>query len=253
MYVPARLLAAASAACCLVATLLVVAATPAYAAPGNDAFDAAQPIAGSQGVVYGTLVGATVETGTTCGEPPKSWWGDLSDRSVWYRWAVPTNGTLRFGIKTYGGWTGYVAPYRSAGACGREVQTYPSSSAPGDFGPLDVRRGETIWLGVYSYGPDNIGTFALGWRLIPTPAPLNDSFANAHVVGGQYGTAYGNNINATREAGEPLHAGRAGAHSVWFRWTAPLSGPAMFHLGWPAAPLDCLLAVYTGTAVSALT
>src|SRR5262249_30685878 len=142
---------------------------------------------------------------------------------------------------------------RSAGGCGLEPQTDPSSSVPGDFGSLEVRRGEAIWLAAYSYGPDNIGTFALGWRLIPTPALLNDAFANADVIWGQYGTQYGNNINATREAGEPLHAGRAGAHSVWFRWTAPLSGPAMFHLGWPAAPTRCLLAVYTGTALSALT
>jgi hypothetical protein len=248
-----RLVTVPLALSALVATLLVAGAAPAHAAPANDAFSAAQTIIGMKGVTYGTLVGATIETGTTCGEPAKSNQpGDYGDRSVWYRWAAPANGTLRFGIKTYGGWTGYIAAYRYYGGCVRHLET-GASSTPGHIGSLEVWRGETIWFGVYSYGAANVGSFALGWRLIPTPPPLNDAFANADVVWGQYGKANGSNINATREAGEPAHAGRAGGHSVWFRWTAVRSGPAMFHVGGPATPLDCLLAVYTGTAVSALT
>jgi hypothetical protein len=104
-------------------------------------------------VVYGTLVGATIETGTPCGEPGKSYQPcDYSDRSVWYRWTVPTNGTLRFGIKTYGGWTAYVAAYRFYGGCVRHLET-GASSAPGAFASLEVWRGETIWLGFTATAP----------------------------------------------------------------------------------------------------
>src|SRR6266536_5958134 len=47
----------------------------------------------------------------------------------------------------------------------------------------------------------------------------------------------------------PIYAGRAGGRSVWYRWTAAASGPAMVHAG----GFDCLVAVYTGAAVDALT
>jgi hypothetical protein len=129
---PARMFTVPLAVSALVSALLVAGATPAYAAPANDNWAAAQPIAGGQGVTYGTLVGATIEaTATPCGEPLKGrGWGDYSDRSVWFRWTAPTNGTLRFGIKTYGGWTAYVGVYRDWGNCIRQLQT-SASSAPG--------------------------------------------------------------------------------------------------------------------------
>jgi hypothetical protein len=59
-----------------------------------------------------------------------------------------------------------------------------------------VARGDDL-ARVYSYGPENVSTFALGWRLIPTPAPLNDAFASPDVIRGQYGKANGSNINAS--------------------------------------------------------
>jgi hypothetical protein len=236
----------------LAGALALAGAGPASAGPANDAFASAQPISGSKGVVYGTLVGATIENGSgVCNEPRKTYpYGDLyGDRSVWYRWTAPANGWLRFGLKTYGGWTAYVDAFQFRGSCWRADAPASASSRAGDFEQLEVRRGETIWFGVYSYGAANVGTFALGWRLIASPPPLNDRFANADVVWGRYGRQYGHNVNATRDAGEPAHAGRAGGRSVWYRWTAPTSGPAMFHAG----GLDCLVAVYTGAAVDALT
>jgi hypothetical protein len=234
----------------VVPALLMAGATPAYATPANDAFAAAQTISGAKGVTYGSLVDATIDFGTTCGEPLKRS-GLYGDRSVWYRWTVPANGTVRFGMKSYGGWAADVDLYRNYGGCVRTLVA-GASSAPGHIGSLDVERGESIWFGVYSFGDTNVGTFALGWRLIPTPPPLNDAFVDADVLWGRYGSMYANNINAMREAGEPTHGGPSSGHSAWFRWKAPQSGPAMFHVGGPARPLDCLLAVYRGTAVSAL-
>ena len=46
--------------------------------------------------------------------------------------------------------------------------------------------------------------------------PPNDNFANAIALGnGSSGSVAGNNANATKEAGEPNHAGNTGGPSVW--------------------------------------
>ena len=81
--------------------------------------------------------------------------------------------------------------------------------------------------------------------------PSNDSFANAQSISGNSGTASGNNIAATKEAGEPDHAANPGGRSVWYRWTAPSAGAWQFST--IDSSFDTLLAVYTGASVGALT
>ncbi|MCI0746897.1 MAG: hypothetical protein L0Y58_15960 [Verrucomicrobia subdivision 3 bacterium] len=82
-------------------------------------------------------------------------------------------------------------------------------------------------------------------------APANDVFVNARVVTGVSGTAAGPNVCATKEAGEPNHAGNAGGHSIWYRWTAPLSGSVV--IATVGSDFDTLLGVYTGSTVGSLT
>lgn len=93
-----------------------------------------------------------------------------------------------------------------------------------------------------------------------TTKPLNDNFANAQLISGNAGVAHGTNIGATKEAGEPNHAGNPGGMSVWFRWVAPNSGVAEFDTGNSLAQLDTLgsnfdttMGVYPGSQVNALT
>ena len=57
-------------------------------------------------------------------------------------------------------------------------------------------------------------------------APANDNFANAIVLTGNTLTTSGSNVAATKEAGEPNHAGNSGGASVWWSWTAPAEFPA---------------------------
>ncbi|HZQ46186.1 MAG TPA: immunoglobulin domain-containing protein, partial [Verrucomicrobiae bacterium] len=64
------------------------------------------------------------------------------------------------------------------------------------------------------------------------------------------GTTTGNNIGATSEPGEPLHAGVPGGKSVWFKWTPLLSGVATFSTA--GSSFDTLLAVYTGNSLTNL-
>src|SRR5262249_51016374 len=69
-------------------------------------------------------------------------------------------------------------------------------------------------------------------------------------IGGVSGTAYGSSVGATKEPGEPNHAGNVGGASTWYCWTAPVNGTATFYtLG---STFDTLLAVYTGDTVNNL-
>jgi hypothetical protein len=82
-------------------------------------------------------------------------------------------------------------------------------------------------------------------------APANDNFANATKISGTSVTLTGTNVGATKETGEPNHAGNSGGHSVWWTWTAPARGTVSIDT--TGSNFDTLLAVYTGTKVSALT
>ncbi|HEU4596093.1 MAG TPA: NF038122 family metalloprotease [Pyrinomonadaceae bacterium] len=83
------------------------------------------------------------------------------------------------------------------------------------------------------------------------PPPSNDNFVNAVEVVGPAGTVTGTSSNATKETGEPLHAGNRGGHSVWYRWTAPSTGSITFDT--VGSSFDTTLAAYTGSSVGALT
>src|SRR6185436_9939202 len=78
----------------------------------------------------------------------------------------------------------------------------------------------------------------------------NDNFANCQFIGGSSGYVYGANIGATKEAGEPNHAGNVGGQSVWYCWTAPISGTTTFDT--IGSSYNTLLAVYVGNAVNTL-
>ena len=76
-------------------------------------------------------------------------------------------------------------------------------------------------------------------------------FANRIILTGTNIVATGSNVGATKEPGEPNHAGDAGGASVWWEWTAPSSGTITISTA--GSSFDTLLGVYTGSSVSALT
>jgi hypothetical protein len=81
--------------------------------------------------------------------------------------------------------------------------------------------------------------------------PPNNDFAGAQELTGLPASAAGNNIDATREEGEPSHGELATGASVWYRWTAPASAEVTVDVC--NADFDSSLAVYAGSAVNALT
>jgi hypothetical protein len=80
--------------------------------------------------------------------------------------------------------------------------------------------------------------------------PVNDPFAARIPLAGP-GQITGTTINASREAGEPIHAGNAGGRSAWWSWTPAESGVTIIDTH--GSSFDTLLGVYTGTGVAALT
>ena len=93
------------------------------------------------------------------------------------------------------------------------------------------------------------GNVTLHWNL--AGAPANDLFANAQVVSGSSGTATGSNAGATKEPGEPNHAGNSGGASIWYAWTA--SSTATVSIDTSGSSFDTLLGIYTGSSVGSLT
>src|SRR5205814_738990 len=50
--------------------------------------------------------------------------------------------------------------------------------------------------------------------------PRNDAFADRFTITGPNVTVSGSNVSASKEAGEPNHAGNSVGNSVWWTWTA---------------------------------
>lgn len=79
--------------------------------------------------------------------------------------------------------------------------------------------------------------------------PANDDFANATELAGDSTTVAGTIEGATRQAGEPDHAGGVGGTSVWYRWTAPRSGLIRAAVD---SSFDTLVGVYSGPGFDSL-
>ncbi len=85
---------------------------------------------------------------------------------------------------------------------------------------------------------------------VTAPRPANDDFANRAFLTDNAATVAATNQNATVQPGEPNHAGKPGGASLWWSWTAQVSGPVTVStLG---SSIDTLLAVYTGSSLTNL-
>src|SRR5690606_4288173 len=81
--------------------------------------------------------------------------------------------------------------------------------------------------------------------------PTNDYFALSAQLPGTGGFVTAPNAQATREPGEPAHAGNEGGRSVWYWWRAPSDGELA--LTTQGSTADTLLAVYQGSSLADLT
>jgi hypothetical protein len=208
--------------------------------PTNDQMAAAEPIEGETGVAFGNNTGAT-----------KEWWepahaGEDGGASVWYRWRAPLSGEVTF--STAGsGFDTLLAVYSEPDGQGlRQVAANDDAGAGGGSKVrFAVTEGVEYAIAVDGYGGAT-GDIVLVWHYLPP----NDDFAAAQVVESASGTVSGHNWEATKEPGEPDHAGRPGGASVWYRWRAPARGEVTFDT--VGSGFDTLLAVYGGSRVDEL-
>lgn len=91
---------------------------------------------------------------------------------------------------------------------------------------------------------------AVGTVVLNLNPPANDDFAAAFAITGAFGATNSYTIGASKEAREPAHAFDVGGHSVWYSWTAPISGPVEFNTA--GSTFDTTLAIYLGNDVTNL-
>jgi hypothetical protein len=250
----------------LVASWLLVSASAAFGAPANDNFAEAQDLGSSlPQVVPSTSVGATEEA-----DDPRTL--SAPRHSVWFHWEAPS--TEPVAIDTcHSEFATILAVFTGSGLGGLE-EVGEDTNTDGRYCSVATGVAFRATAGtVYSImvagngfhfpeapAPATEGDFEL--RLAAIPKPPNDDFAHpipietsaTFWVGGEF-VSYdawsdGFTWNATKEPGEPDHAEDPGGASVWYRWTAPRSGPT--ELGACDSP-SILLGLYTGDVVDALT
>jgi hypothetical protein len=223
--------------------------------PTNDNFAAACEIAGSTGQLSVSSVNATKEAG----EPYHA--GVPDGKTVWFRWQAPVSGFVCFDAAA-SDFDTVMAAYQ--GAAVANLTKLASNNDIGNFIRqsrliLRVVAGQVCHIAVggvqMSSGVAREGTVALAWRLDPA-AGSNDLFANAQALSGPHGVAFGLNSEASLETGEPVRADNIGGRSIWYRWTAPVTGQVIFdsagsQFDSPFFPY-LLLTVYAGNTLSSL-
>ena len=175
---------------------------------------------------------------------------------MWYQWSAPSSGNFTF--NTFGSDFSTLLGVYS----GNALTALTAVSSNDDVGGLRQSRltfnataGSVYYIAVDgSVGvPGNVtgfsGNVVLSW--FPETGVSNDNFSSAQTLNGASGSLAATNAGATKETGEPNHAGDRGGRSVWYSWTAPFSGPVLFTTA--GSDVDTLLAVYTGSSVNQLT
>ena len=126
----------------------------------------------------------------------------------------------------------------------------PTSSSTVYGGSFTQGSSATVKARAFKSGMSDSAVASATYTII-TPDFANNNFANRAAIGASGGTVTGSNVSATKESGEPNHAGYTGGKSVWWTWTPSANGTATISTA--GSNFDTLLAVYTGGAVSGLT
>ncbi|HMP81850.1 MAG TPA: hypothetical protein PKA41_04000 [Verrucomicrobiota bacterium] len=226
---------------------IIVVAVVAQAQPINDYFTNRTALAGLTNIISASTIGATREPG----EPIHG--THASGASIWWSWTAPTNGVLRVGPFTRSGGGGFPAYADNRAVYVGNVVSNLTKVWPGntdrDAGPFGFLAAVgTTYQIVVETAVANAGPVEL--ELLQTPQPLNDDFADGISVPGTTNSASGSNAGATKETGEPNHAGSASFNTVWWTWTAPTNWPVTMDTF--GSLFDTVLAVYTGNNVSNL-
>jgi hypothetical protein len=217
------------------------------------------------------VVGSTVGAGNEAGEPvPKPL--SPGGHTVWLEWEAESTGFVT--VSTCGSEVPTVVGVYK----GSDLQHLTELGAVANFGLecTPITHGVTFHAiaglkyeilvdGNVFFVPPSAplsGEGAVSLRIEATPPPANDDFADASDLTGRFteepdgarsyfGETFGYNWGATSEAGEPVRQIGPEPPSVWYRWTAPESGPARIAVS-GAFGRQIWLGVYSGDSLGSL-
>jgi hypothetical protein len=187
----------------------------------------------------------------TTGEPDHA--GAAGGKSVWWAWRPTVTGTVT--IDTFGSdFDTVLGVYTNA----LSPQTIPAitnliTAAANDDDqanpPLSRVKFTAFAMQTYYIAVDGrdglAGNVVLNIRQTQSRAPANDFLSAATPLFGTTTQVF-TNIGATKEVGEPLHAGNLGGASLWWRYSGSLSPVSISTAG---STFDTLLAVYTNASI----
>lgn len=215
----------------------------------NDDFANRLPLVGAQLTTTADNSCATKQTG----EPDHD--GNEGGKSLWWIWTAPGDGLVT--ISTCGSEFDTVLAAYSGSAL--DALTAIASDDQGRCGGASgnqskisfaVKNGVAYQIAVDGYRylgdllPDS------GRVTLNLAFATNDAFAGRIPLTGTNVIVTGNNAAATKEVGEPNHAGDDGGKSLWWSWTAPASG--LVTVSTCGSDFDTLLGVYVGNEVGLL-
>ena len=212
--------------------------------PFNDDFSNATPLINAPLSVSGFTSTGSLEVSEPSHDP------DATGRSIWWSWNADTTG---FAEATTEGsdfntvlaiYTGESLDALQLVAKDRDLSPEANGASLG----FEAVAGQTYRIAVdgLNGGLGNV-SLSLGQSVV------NDDFQNASLLKGLNVRATSENIAASKESGEPDHVeGAFGEKSVWWRWTAPLSGNVTMSTS-ASNSFDTIMAVYTGDTLNQLT
>jgi hypothetical protein len=186
--------------------------------------------------------------------------GDFA-RLNWNPDVVNCNGTLTVFEIVYSkpcassSWTALYtnAPHTIIGCRSSDSQSLDIQMASGcacwDY-KIEIYRNGHVQPDYVRSGTNDVDLLHHQEQLLAEDVCPNDDFAACVTLVGSYGARAAHNFDATRQSGEPAHAGDSGGHSLWFCWTAPTNTPVTFDT--IGSTFDTLLGVYVGNTVSTL-
>ncbi len=225
-------------------------------APSNDYLTNCIVLEGTNISVTGSNVGATNEAL----EPSEL--GLSPHKSVWWKWTAPASD--RVNLSTAGSdFDTVLAVCTGSGlmsSLGRVMANDDTPDALTSELNFEAVQGRAYYFSVDGFAGAS-GNVKL--TLLPSPhearptPPENDNVVKSCALSGVLVVTNGSNDGATTETGEPSHAGQNSYHSVWWKWTAPESGPVFVsaHGRSPQNPFMefwLVLGIYTMTSESSL-
>ena len=201
-----------------------------------DDFASSTAISGASG----QRAASNVDAGKESGEPDHA--GDDGGASMWWTWTAPVTGPVTF--DTQGSDFDTLLAVYTGSSVSRLTEVAANDDSGGNAWSgvrFNVQQGQAYHVAVDGWGGDS-GTIVLNWQAESGSGA--DDFASRAALSGASGRREASNIGAGKESGEPDHAGDDGGASMWWTWTAPVTGPVTFDT--QGSDLDTLLAVYTG-------